>query len=151
MQYKLSKSEWESIGVNAGWMKIAGPGGRFQASMSAAEQKLWASLNQQQKNNYATLDAANRARVAALPLQQAQQYLNSIMPPAGGKVPTASFDNEIKTALKLNDKTDEKTPEQYKEEFIERMKSIGMTDEEIERALKSGYLERIMKGRKNKE
>lgn len=76
MQYKLSKSEWESIGVNAGWMKIA---------------------------------------------------------------------------LKLNDKTDEKTPEQYKEEFIERMKSIGMTDEEIERALKSGYLERIMKGRKNKE
>jgi hypothetical protein len=97
------------------------------------------------------LDAANRARVAALPLQQAQQYLNSIMPPAGGKVPTASFDNEIKTALKLNDKTDEKTPEQYKEEFIERMKSIGMTDEEIERALKSGYLERIMKGRKNKE
>ena len=76
MQYKLSKSEWESIGVNAGWMKIA---------------------------------------------------------------------------LKLNEKTDEKTPEQYKKEFIERMKSIGMTDEEIERALQSGYLERIMKGRKNKE
>lgn len=76
MQYKLSKAEWESIGMNAGWTKIA---------------------------------------------------------------------------LKLNENTDEKTPEQYKKEFIERMKSIGMTDEEIERALESGYLERIMKGRKHKE
>jgi hypothetical protein len=151
MQYKLSKEEWESIGINAGWMKTAGPGGRFQASLSSAEQKLWANLNQQQKNNYAALDAANRAKVAALPLQQAQQYLNSIMPPAGGKVPTASSEHNVKTALKLNEDTDEKTPEQYKKEFIERMKSIGMTDEEIERAIQSGYLERIMKGNKGKK
>lgn len=76
MKYKLSKSEWESIGINAGWKKVA---------------------------------------------------------------------------LKLNENTDEKTPEQYKEEFIERMKSIGMTDEEIQRALGSGYLERIMRGKKSKE
>ena len=75
MKYTLSKAEWESIGINAGWTKAA---------------------------------------------------------------------------LKLNENTDEKTPEQYKKEFIERMKSIGMTDEEIDRALASGYLERIMKGRKNK-
>jgi hypothetical protein len=77
MKYILSKEEWTSIGVNAGWMK---------------------------------------------------------------------------TALRAEDDgTDEKTPEQYKEEFIERMKNIGMTDEEIERALRSGYLERIMKGKKSKE
>lgn len=44
--------------------------------------------------------------------------------------------------------TEEPTPEDKKkrairEAFIERMKGYGMTDEEVERALASGHLERL--------
>jgi hypothetical protein len=35
--------------------------------------------------------------------------------------------------------------EQLQREFIERMKMYGMTEGEIEKALKSGHLERLMR------
>jgi hypothetical protein len=50
--------------------------------------------------------------------------------------------NWYKTALK--DGEDYPAPEDLKAAFIQRMQELGLTEEEIERAIKSGYLKRMM-------
>ena len=50
--------------------------------------------------------------------------------------------NWYKIALK--DGKDHPTPEDLRASFIQRMQELGLTEEEIERAIKSGYLKRMM-------
>lgn len=43
------------------------------------------------------------------------------------------------------DRDEDPSVEEVKEALVERMKGYGMTDEEIERALRSGVLERLQR------
>ena len=46
--------------------------------------------------------------------------------------------------IALKDGKDHPPPEDLRASFIQRMQELGLTEEEIERAIKSGYLKRMM-------